>query len=49
MCTFMLTKADFMGYCSCTLKFFFTIKTLKLTIIYNKKLRGALPHSEPNR
>ncbi len=26
MFTFMLTKTDFMGYCSCKLKFFFMIK-----------------------
>lgn len=48
MFTFMLTKADFMGYCSCKLKFLFTIRTRKPTVIYNKKLRGALPHSEHN-
>lgn len=33
MCTFMLTKADFMSYCSFNLKFFFMIKTLKPTIL----------------
>lgn len=48
MFTFMLTKADFMGYCSCKLKFLFTIKTRKLTVFIIKSSEGALPHSEHN-
>jgi hypothetical protein len=48
MFTFMLTKADFMGYCSFKLKFLFTIKARKPTVFIIKSSEGALPHSEHN-
>ena len=40
MFTFMLTKADFMGYCSCKLKFLFTIRTRKPTVFIIKSSEG---------